>query len=289
MRIESRRKGLVDMYQISDSLVPLRVQSTPFAWWDLALVWGAGLAVLGFDLLWPQGSGVARAAIGIPFGLLAPGYTAALCLFPRRRDLDGVERGALALILSVAATGGVVYGLSRLGIPATTASDVLSLLALTGTLSLVALVRRHALGPDERYLLHVHLHRTVGGGLVLVAVMALATALVVAPAWQATAPAAWIVGPSGFPSAPYATGATHGVIALYISNPERGRLAYHATAAVNGTSVWARTLTCPAHRTCRYRVPLPPTGYGTATWRLRLADPGQPALTRHLVLHYRVG
>ncbi len=277
------------MYHISESLVPIRVQPTPFAWWDLALVWIAGMAVLGLDLLWPHASGVARAAIGIPFGLVVPGYTAALCLFPRRQDLDDVERGVLSLILSIAATGGIAYGLSRVGIPATTATDVLSLLALTGTLSFVALVRRHALGRNEPYLLRVHLHPTVGGGLVLVAVMALATALVVAPAWQATAPAAWIVGPQGFPSAPSAAGATHGVIALYISNPERALLAYHATAAVNGTTVWIRTLRCPPHRTCHYLVPLPSTGYGTATWRLKLADPGEPALTRHLVLHYRVG
>lgn len=289
MEIELGRKGLAGMYQISESTVPIRVQPTPFASWDLTLVWAAGLTVLGLDLLWPQASGVARAAVGIPFGLLAPGYTAALCVFPRRHDLDGVERAALALILSVAATGGVVYGLSRAGIPATTATDVLALLALTGTLSLVALVRRRAVTPPERYRLRLGLNRTVGGGLLLISGMALATALVVAPAWQATAPAAWLVGPQGFPSAPDATGVSHSVIALYISNPDPSPLPYHATAVVNGTTVWARTLRCPAHRTCAYLVPLPPSGYGTATWRLQLADPGHPTLTRHLVLYYRVG
>ena len=277
------------MYQISESRAPIRAPSSPFAGWDLTVLCVAALAVLGLDVLWPHASGVARAALGIPFGLLAPGYTAGLCLFPRRHDLDGVERGALALILSVAATGGIVYGLSRVGIGVTTLTDVLSLVALTGMLGLVALVRRHAVAPDERYRLRIHLHRTLAGGLALMAVMALATALVVASAWQATAPAAWIVGPQGFPSAPSATSAAHGRIALYISNPEGSRLTYHATAALNGTTVWTRTLSCPTHRTCRYLVPLPATGYGTATWRLQLAAPGQPALTRHLVLHYRVG
>lgn len=277
------------MYQFSEASVPIRVRPTPLVWWDVALVCFAGLAVLGLDVVWPHAIGIARAAVGIPFGLLAPGYVAALCLFPRRQDLDGAERSALALILSVAATAGIVYGLSRAGVRATPSTDVLSLFALTGTLSLVALVRRRALGRDEPYVLPGSLRRTVWGGLLLMAALAAATGLVVAPAWQAAAPAAWIVGPAGFPSTPYVIAPPQGVVALYISNPDHTVLAYHATATLNGSRVWTQELRCPAQRTCRYQVPLPTAGYGMSTWRLQLTAPGQPALTRHLVLHYRAG
>jgi uncharacterized membrane protein len=43
-----------------------------------------------------------RIVLGIPFILLFPGYTLICLLFPGKRDLDGVERLALSLGLSIA-------------------------------------------------------------------------------------------------------------------------------------------------------------------------------------------
>lgn len=46
----------------------------------------------------------ARIVLGLPFILFFPGYVLICTLFPREKDLDGVERLALSLGLSIAVT-----------------------------------------------------------------------------------------------------------------------------------------------------------------------------------------
>lgn len=276
------------MYQITDAPVPIRQRATSALSGDLALVWGLGLLVLALDVVWPNASGIARALVGVPFGLWAPGFTITVALFPHRQDLDRAERLALALLLSIAATGGVVYGLSRARVPVTSAADVWSLLALTAAASAAAILRQQALPALDRYRLRV----PPGGSgvrplLLLVAALALATTLIVAPAWQAAAPAAWLTSHGAFLNSPYAsTAASPAAVTLHVSNPSTQRLVYHLEESANGQAIASRVLTCPPQHTCQWPLTLPSTGLGRVTWRVTLTATGLPSYSRHLVLHY---
>ncbi|HEX4841651.1 MAG TPA: DUF1616 domain-containing protein, partial [bacterium] len=67
---------------------------------DLIAIWLATITLLGAILLAPNNP--ARIVLGLPFVLFFPGYVLIAALYPRRSDLDGVERVALSLGLSLA-------------------------------------------------------------------------------------------------------------------------------------------------------------------------------------------
>jgi uncharacterized membrane protein len=67
---------------------------------DLLAILTATVVLLAVIALLPTSP--ARVALGLPFVLLFPGYTLIAALYPRRGDLDGVERLALSLGLSLA-------------------------------------------------------------------------------------------------------------------------------------------------------------------------------------------
>jgi uncharacterized membrane protein len=67
---------------------------------DLIAIWFATIALLVAILFAPDNP--ARIVLGLPFVLFFPGYVLVAALYPRRGDLDGVERVALSLGLSLA-------------------------------------------------------------------------------------------------------------------------------------------------------------------------------------------
>src|SRR5574337_2061409 len=67
---------------------------------DLIAIWLATITLLVAILLAPNNP--ARVVLGLPFVLFFPGYVLIAALYPRRSDLDGVERVALSLGLSLA-------------------------------------------------------------------------------------------------------------------------------------------------------------------------------------------
>jgi uncharacterized membrane protein len=67
---------------------------------DLIAIWLTSIVLLVAISLVP-GSPL-RVVLGLPFVLFFPGYVLIAALYPRRRDLDGVERVALSLGLSLA-------------------------------------------------------------------------------------------------------------------------------------------------------------------------------------------
>ena len=67
---------------------------------DLIAIWLATIALLGGILLAPNNP--TRVVLGLPFVLFFPGYVLIAALYTRRSDLDGVERVALSLGLSLA-------------------------------------------------------------------------------------------------------------------------------------------------------------------------------------------
>lgn len=49
----------------------------------------------------PFNESILRAIVGFPFVLFLPGYTLLAVLFPKKDDLDGIERVALSIGLSI--------------------------------------------------------------------------------------------------------------------------------------------------------------------------------------------
>jgi len=119
---------------------------------DLKLTILFTLLCIAFVFVPPLNDTPTRTVIGIPLMLFLPGYSLMATLFPRKEDLDGVERIALSFVLSVAIVPllGLVLNYTSLGIRLTPILFVLS--TFTISLSLVAWFRRMNLPTEERFI-----------------------------------------------------------------------------------------------------------------------------------------
>lgn len=116
---------------------------------DLFAIGGATLVLLAAILFLPDSP--VRVVLGLPFVLFFPGYTLIAALYPRRGDLDGIERLALSLGLSLAVVPliGLVLNYTPWGIRL--APIVVSLTLFIGICSLVAGHKRRILAESERF------------------------------------------------------------------------------------------------------------------------------------------
>jgi len=119
---------------------------------DLAIVAILALAAPPLALLT---DGPLRVALGLLFVLLAPGYSLVAALFPGRKQLEGVERLALSLGLSIAVVPllGLALNYTPWGIRPLPV--LLSLAILILALVAIAAWRRRRLPSDERFHLRV--------------------------------------------------------------------------------------------------------------------------------------
>ncbi|MDQ7850068.1 MAG: DUF1616 domain-containing protein [Armatimonadota bacterium] len=116
---------------------------------DLLAILAATAALLGVIVLFP-GSPV-RVVLGLPFVLFFPGYALIAALYPRRDDLDGIERLALSLGLSLAVVPliGLVLNYTPWGIRLT--PILVGLTLFTVTCCAVAARNRSRLPAAERF------------------------------------------------------------------------------------------------------------------------------------------
>jgi uncharacterized membrane protein len=77
---------------------------------DLHLINALALALIGVVTLLPDIP--LRVALGTPFVLFFPGYTLISALFPKKKDLNSIERVALSLGLSLAVVPLIGLGLN---------------------------------------------------------------------------------------------------------------------------------------------------------------------------------
>ncbi len=118
---------------------------------DIALVILWTLACIPFVLLPPLNETPVRILLGLPLVLFLPGYALIALLFPRKDDLDGIERVALSFGLSIAVVPltGLALNYTPFGIRL---SPVLfSLALLTIALALGAILRRAKLPAEDRF------------------------------------------------------------------------------------------------------------------------------------------
>ncbi len=116
---------------------------------DLVAIGIITAALLAAVLLLPHSP--VRVVLGLPFVLFFPGYTLIAALYPRKDDLDGVERLALSLGLSLAVVPliGLVLNYTPWGIRL--APILVGLTLFTIICSAMAATKRRALSPSERF------------------------------------------------------------------------------------------------------------------------------------------
>jgi uncharacterized membrane protein len=92
-----------------------------------------------------------RVVFGLPFVLFLPGYALIAALFPRKSDLDGIERVALSFGLSIAVVPliGLILNYTPFGIRLVPIAVALSV--FTFALTFVAIFRRNSLPIEERF------------------------------------------------------------------------------------------------------------------------------------------
>ncbi|MGB2842094.1 MAG: DUF1616 domain-containing protein [Halobacteriota archaeon] len=109
---------------------------------DLALVILLTLLCIPFVLIPPLNETPIRIILGLPLVLFLPGYSLITALFPRKDDLDAIERIALSFGLSIAITPllGLALNYTPFGIRLSPILIVLSVFSIS--LAICAYVRR---------------------------------------------------------------------------------------------------------------------------------------------------
>jgi uncharacterized membrane protein len=97
-----------------------------------------------------------RTILGIPMVLFIPGYALIASLFPRKGDLDGIERIALSFGLSIAVVPllGLILNFTPFGIRLVPV--LVTLCLFTTILIFTAAYRRDKLPPDEKFTVPFH-------------------------------------------------------------------------------------------------------------------------------------
>lgn len=99
-----------------------------------------------------------RIILGILFVLFLPGYSLIAALFPKKDDLDSIERLALSFGLSIAITPliGLILNYTPFGIRLE--PIIISISAFTILMSIIALIRRSKLPDDQRFTVEFKKH-----------------------------------------------------------------------------------------------------------------------------------
>jgi uncharacterized membrane protein/LysM repeat protein len=125
---------------------------------DLVIATACALATVTVVLLVPS-LGPIRIVFGLPFVFLLPGYVLVAALYPRKENLDSVERAALSFGLSIAIVPliGLALNYSPWGIRLNPILAFVSLFIVMGAGA--AMYRRWALPPEEAFAINVPLPR----------------------------------------------------------------------------------------------------------------------------------
>jgi len=104
---------------------------------------------------------IIRSAFGLAMVLFIPGYSLIAALFPKKTDIDGIERAALSFGLSIAVTPLIGLGLNYTPWGIRLDPIVVCLTAFTIICSLVANKRRHSIAQEDRF--HIDFSKTFAG------------------------------------------------------------------------------------------------------------------------------
>ena len=190
-----------------------------------------------------------RVILGLPFLLFFPGYTLIAALFPKKSDLDGIERVALSFGLSIAVVPllGLALNYTPWGIRLYPV--LITVIAFILAMSIVTWVRRRRLAPDERFAISFNIYTEGWMGssrldraltvVLLLAVLAAVGVLIYVistPKEGEKFTEFYILGPGG-KAADYprelVVGQKSGVI-VAIVNHESGEMSYRMEVVIDG-------------------------------------------------------
>jgi uncharacterized membrane protein len=120
---------------------------------DLLLAAILALATLAFTLT-PLSELPVRIPLGLAMVLFVPGYTLIAALFPKKADLEGIERTALSFGLSIAVVPLIGLGLNYTPWGIRLTPVVVSLAVFTTAMAAAACWRRMNLPAEERFSIH---------------------------------------------------------------------------------------------------------------------------------------
>lgn len=118
---------------------------------DLKLIVAFALVTVAFIYVPYINETVIRSALGLVMILFVPGYSLIAALFPRKKDLDGIERTALSFGLSIAVAPLIGLGLNYTPWGIRLDPIVVCLTAFTIICVLVANKRRHSVPLEDRF------------------------------------------------------------------------------------------------------------------------------------------
>lgn len=118
---------------------------------DLQIVAMIIILTVLFVLLPPLNTSPIRTILGIPMVLFLPGYALIAALFPRKNDLDSIERLALSFGLSIAVVPLIGLGLNFTPFGIRLVPILVSLSIFTLAMLLIANLRRSQLSEEERF------------------------------------------------------------------------------------------------------------------------------------------
>lgn len=118
---------------------------------DILLVVAITLLTVAFVLIPPLNKTFIRTILGVLLVLFIPGYSLIAALFPKKKDLDGIERAALSFGLSIAVTP--LIGLALNYTPWGIRLDpiLVSLTIFTLAMATIAFLRRKGLSDEEKF------------------------------------------------------------------------------------------------------------------------------------------
>lgn len=120
--------------------------------WELEIIAVLSLLLAGVIALGGQGwLHYLRVTLGLPFVLFFPGYTLIAALFPKKDDLDGIERVALSFGLSIAVAPLIGLGLNYTPWGIRMTPILLSLIVFILCMGGIAFLRREKLSQKDRY------------------------------------------------------------------------------------------------------------------------------------------
>ncbi|MBC7325744.1 MAG: DUF1616 domain-containing protein, partial [Moorella sp. (in: Bacteria)] len=123
------------------------------------LIFVDALALLLVTVVIFSGPQPLRVVLGLPFVLFFPGYTLIATLFPRQKDLDGIERVALSFGLSIAVVPLIGLALNYTPWGIRLYPVLIAVVAWTLIFSLLGIYRRRRLPPEERLTIALEIPR----------------------------------------------------------------------------------------------------------------------------------
>lgn len=118
---------------------------------DIKVVVGLVVLTCAFILLPPLSDSAMRTVLGLPMVLFLPGYALIAALFPKKDDLDGIERVALSFGLSIAVVPLIGLGLNYTPWGIRLIPILFSLSFFTVSMCAVAVIRRRTIHEGEEF------------------------------------------------------------------------------------------------------------------------------------------